>query len=140
MKLLVFASYAQSGVDAGRKDFWAARNGIREWTQLSGRLFSVRTELTVTPYRLKIKPITRCVFFDAVNGVACLEWLQRMGRFAELKLQLQKRIRWFCRLLRKSPRLRIIGVKRIAVRTYSGNQAPDAVMLWRRIQRGTAIW
>ena len=29
MKPLVFASYAQFGVDAGDEGFWATRNGIR---------------------------------------------------------------------------------------------------------------
>ncbi len=52
MKLLVFASYAQFGVDAGNEGFMGDRNGIRSSTHLSAETLLCGTAVL----RTGIKP------------------------------------------------------------------------------------
>jgi hypothetical protein len=74
---------------------WAARNGMRYKVPTALEAFFFGRGIDRITYSLKIKPITRCDVFDAVDGVARLEWVQRMmfGFLGHLKLYLQKRIR-----------------------------------------------
>ena len=65
MKLLVLASYAQSGVSAGNEDILGARNGIRQTSQLVAETY------TCGKLRNRIKPT---MWRIAMSSVAWLEW------------------------------------------------------------------
>ena len=85
----------------GEMGRWAARNGMRYKVPVALEAFFCEPGMYQFPYRLKIKPITRCVTtraatrvrtrrttgvagfgapegfgkaIDAVDGVACLAW------------------------------------------------------------------
>ncbi len=70
MKLLVLAVYAQLRVGAGRIGLWAGCNGIRHSTHLPLEAFFCgcphaawgNPSVSRVIYRLKIKPIMRCIF------------------------------------------------------------------------------
>ena len=52
---------------------WAARNGMRYKVPTVLEAFFCGRGIDRFTYSLKIKPITRCDVFDAVDGVARLE-------------------------------------------------------------------
>ena len=62
----------------GEMGRWAARNGMRYKVPTALEAFFCGHGIDRQTYSLKIKPITRCDVFDAVDGVARLAWLQRI--------------------------------------------------------------